>query len=381
MAELFGAPLGFLASDENARKNVMSGLQSAELLGKLGMQPAELELTKAQTAEKIAGAENQRALATWHGAQALKALQEAADARAIQDLEEKARAGHIAELEAKGIQPNVQNTPPGKSFLQPTRASDYLVGLIEAAKKYGAPSRAMLPVLEKFATMRQHEAATESAQAQQIVHKLTADEKAMDALSGVAIDGMRNPEAWKVARAGAVARGLPGIDMIPENYQQASPILANLANASLSQKERLKIIAQTVTASANTVRADAAKTQAEVAVDRAAAAVEQSQARAEAIAKETGRKSEEADRRLKVLEDREKRLKETTDAKLFPPIGLPDTDWRGRTVFPSVSADSRTNANWTSSKGQKIRAVSDPDGKFIDRDGKTFSWVPFSGEQ
>ena len=47
--ELFGAPIGIQAAEQNARENVLSAVKAQELLGKIAAQPGEMAMTKAQT--------------------------------------------------------------------------------------------------------------------------------------------------------------------------------------------------------------------------------------------------------------------------------------------------------------------------------------------
>ena len=153
MADLFGAPVGIIASQENNRQAITSGLANIKTMGDIAQQPAELELKQAQA--RLFGAE---------------ASDKEAAAAASQEML-KLQKEFVEGARANGKEATVDDLEPGTG--KPKSQASQLEAFANFADKKGLPPLALAKVREEIAKIYEHEAITDyrSQQARQIEEK------------------------------------------------------------------------------------------------------------------------------------------------------------------------------------------------------------------
>ena len=118
MAELFGAPLGMIAADEQSRQNALVGLEAQKVMNTLALQPSQIALNQAHTG--YYGAQTAEADAKVEAARVMQRLGEGftADMQRRQGAIDKAAAqGQIATVaDLKGAGKKVSTAQPLKDF-------------------------------------------------------------------------------------------------------------------------------------------------------------------------------------------------------------------------------------------------------------------------
>ena len=118
MAELFGAPLGMMAADEQSRQNALVGLEAQKVMNTLALQPSQIALNQAHTG--YYGAQTAEAQAKAEAASVMQRLGAGftADQQLRQGvIDEKAAKGQIATVaDLKGAGQEVSVAQPLKDF-------------------------------------------------------------------------------------------------------------------------------------------------------------------------------------------------------------------------------------------------------------------------
>lgn len=134
MADLFGAPLGFLAGGEEQRANVTNTMGALKAMGEIAQQPADLALKQAH--------------ARLFGAEAGLKEAEAADMLAMTQLEARFNAqGKNATAEDLAAEPG-----------RPRSQADYMMQLADFAEQNGAPLRYTGKIRKDASMILEHEA-------------------------------------------------------------------------------------------------------------------------------------------------------------------------------------------------------------------------------
>lgn len=118
MAELFGAPLGMIAANEQSRQNALVGLEAQKVMNTLALQPSKIALDEAQT--RYYGAQTDAEAAKTEAASVMQRLGEGftADQKLRQGVIDKvASQGQIATVaDLKGAGKKVSTAQPLKDF-------------------------------------------------------------------------------------------------------------------------------------------------------------------------------------------------------------------------------------------------------------------------
>jgi len=118
MAELFGAPLGMIAADEQSRQNVLVGLEAQKVMNTLALQPSQIALNQAHTG--YYGAQTAEADAKTEAARVMQRLGEGftADQQKLKGVIDGAAAqGKTATVaDLKGAGQKVSTAQPLKDF-------------------------------------------------------------------------------------------------------------------------------------------------------------------------------------------------------------------------------------------------------------------------
>ena len=189
--EMFGAPLGIIASNDEIRKNVLTGLTAQKTLGDIAQQPAERDLKLAQA--RLFGADAGVKEAAVAAAARERALSEEFLARR-QLIEAKAQRGEIA---------TVADLPPSGRLARRSGA-DQLIEYADFLDAKGAPISTTMKVREKIANIQQSEAATLSSEATQIKTQLATTEQLAGVLGQFAQGALAQPAQYQQVRMAAV---------------------------------------------------------------------------------------------------------------------------------------------------------------------------------
>ena len=147
MAELFGAPLGMMAADEQSRQNALVGLEAQKVMNTLALQPSQIALNQAHTG--YYGAQTAEANAKVEAANVMQRLGAGftADQQLRQGVIDGAAAkGQIATVaDLKGAGEKVSVAQPLKDF------AAYAAGK-------GAPPTVLEKIYGEIATIEEKEA-------------------------------------------------------------------------------------------------------------------------------------------------------------------------------------------------------------------------------
>tara|TARA_R110000868_G_scaffold301_2_gene2490 strand:- start:1088 stop:2227 length:1140 start_codon:yes stop_codon:yes gene_type:complete len=361
---LFGMPNGFLAADENNRQNQQAGLLAMKTLGEIEQQPAHLDLMKAQTV-------NTQAMTRLHTADAAQKEAAAAELLRMKQIEadwqklEQARRAAIDQAKLEGKTLTVGDVPPG-GFGAPAAAAEtqsaYMLRQAEELSRRGAPLAVTNKIRDDAVKLAKDEAQTQSAQAETNVRQIEGSRKLAVDLGSLAEYALRGPQQYAEARMAAVARGLP-LDKLPANFEQAAPLLRGMVAQATTAKEKADIETARINAAAAASRAGAAHVTAAATASVAKERVELYRTRNEILRKTGGEAADAA------VDSK----RATTEAKRVA------TEAKRAQVFPNIPLDPkevRVGQAYTLANGQLGRAVADPNGQVVGRDGKRFSLVP-----
>ena len=301
MADLFGAPVGIIASQENNRQAITSGLANIKTMGDIAQQPAELELKQAQA--RLFGAE---------------ASDKEAAAAASQEML-KLQKEFVEGARANGKEATVDDLEPGTG--KPKSQASQLEAFADYASKKGLPPLALAKVREDIAKIYEHEAITayRSQQALQTEEKRQLEH--MQRVSNVAAAAAQSPQNYAYAMLNPETRKLlpPGLS---GNYATDKPILDLVTSAG---QDSIKA-ADLKRKQEDSVQA---RLRSKAAASASNAAASASQARADLtkqvkanIIKNGGEKSQEAKDAKTVATDAKRAAEQAKLRKEFPPLIL-----------------------------------------------------------
>jgi len=147
MAELFGAPLGMMAADEQSRQNALVGLEAQKVMNTLALQPSQIALNQAHTG--------------YYGAQTAEAQAKADAANVMQRLgagftaDQQLRQGVIDEKAAKG---QIATVADLKGAGQKVSVAQPLKDFAAYAAGKGAPPTVLKDIYGEIATIEEKEA-------------------------------------------------------------------------------------------------------------------------------------------------------------------------------------------------------------------------------
>lgn len=317
MADMFGAPIGIGAAEQDVRQAALGGLQAQKLLGEIAEQPDHARLTRAH-AELYEG-------------QAAKARAEASDAEKLAELSAAAAAqGRIATVDDLDAE-------------KPRSGADYLERLAGLAADNGVSPKTTADLYTKAATIRQKDAATLSAQATQQVRQLDAGLKRAERVGALATMALAGPEQYAQARMIAAQEGLP-IDKLPQSLDAARPLLQGLISSSMSAKDTMEAKRKEIHDTAQKARWNSANARDSASVklaEKRGALIEE---RTKLIKKNGGSGSPEAQAASREMAATRRAIREAKVRKEFPPAPLdPSARQPGKTY---TAADGKTRFIW-----------------------------------
>lgn len=299
MADLFGAPVGIIASQENNRQAITSGLANIKTMGDIAQQPAELELKQAQA--RLFGAE---------------ASDKEAAAAASQEML-KLQKEFVEGARANGKEATVDDLEPGTG--KPKRQASQLEAFANFADKKGLPPLALAKVREEIAKIYEHEAITDyrSQQARQTEEKRQLEH--MQRVSNVAAAAAQSPQNYAYAMLNPETRKLlpPGLS---GNYATDKPILDLVTSAGQDSIKAADLARKQADSVQLRLRAKAAAALSHASADAATARKELTQQVKADVIKNGGEKSPEAKDAKIAAADAKRQETQAKLRKEFPPL-------------------------------------------------------------
>lgn len=241
MSDMFGAPIGISAAEQDMRQGALGGLQAQKLLGEIERQPADKALTEAH--------------ARYYDAEA--------DVKQAGLADQKALTLIAANIQAKRAQGETITTD---DLRVPKTPEDYLQAFAEASIGKVSPD-VTLKLFEKAATVQQHYASAAASRALEVERGLKAHQDRVERIGALATMALQGPQQYAQAKLLAAQENLP-IGKLPQSLDAARPLLQGLVTSSMAVKDSLHLkIQQAAEArlSANSTK-DAAKKDAQIAV-------------------------------------------------------------------------------------------------------------------
>ena len=299
MADLFGAPVGIVASQENNRQAITSGLANIKTMGDIAQQPAELELKQAQA--RLFGAEASDKEAAAAASQEMLKLQK----EFIQGAKE---AGRDATVE--GLEPGT-----GK----PKSQASQLEAFANFADKKGLPPLALAKVREEIAKIYEHEAITDyrSQQARQIEEKRALEH--MTRVSNISAAAAASPRDYALALMNPETRKLlpPGLT---GDYATDRPVLEMITRAGQDSIKAADLKRKQDDSAQARLRSKAAASASNAAASASQARADLTKQVKADIIKNGGEKSQEAKDAKTVATDAKRAAEQAKLRKEFPPL-------------------------------------------------------------
>ena len=232
MSELFGAPSGIIAAQEQDRASTLSGLKAVQTMGEIAMQPAEMQYKKS--------------LGRLHEAEAQGKEAEAAAAQQMLDLQHEwsqrelaARGQLIDGTAAQGREATAADLKGGsaQAALAPTSQADSLRRFADYAEQRGVPPMALAKLHKEIADISEKEAigGYRNAQAAEIQSKQAKEQRQQ--LGGMAEAAANDPRAYRAMMMDPQARKiLP--PQLTGDYATDRPVLQYIAKASMTANEQ-----------------------------------------------------------------------------------------------------------------------------------------------
>ena len=343
MSELFGAPSGIMA----AQQNQLTGLQAQQAMGQIAMQPAEMSYK--QSAARL------------NNAQAAGSEIQTAQSQAMLDLqrnwmankqEADARQQLVAQGQASGRDATVADLGPTGQVSNRSQA-DALQQFADFADANGMPPSLMAKTRGEIATIHEHEAVAGYRNSQASFEQFKEQQARLAQIGSIAKAAASGPQQFAQALLDPnTAAMLPqGMNLL--SYEQALPHLQHIYQTAQTTQQQLVAERQADVAKVQKQRSTAASAASVAAAEASRARRDLTITYKDAIIKNGGERSTAA---KDAKDSAALARKAVTDAKLraeFPPVPL---DPGARSFGKSyTAADGTTRATWqkdpTSGKG------------------------------
>ena len=226
MAELFGAPLGMIAADEQSRQNALVGLEAQKVMNTLALQPSQIALNQAHTG--------------YYGAQTAAENAKVEAASVMQRLgagftaDQKLRQGVIDEKAAKGQTATVADL---KGAGQKVSVAQPLKDFAAYALGKGAPPTVLEKIYGEIATIegREAEAAWKNQQVVSDQDKTARDLRTE--IGGIAAAAAENPQQYAAIMMNRdLRKRLP--PELTGSYDTDRPTLRAIGQASMDANKQ-----------------------------------------------------------------------------------------------------------------------------------------------
>ncbi len=344
-SELFGAPIGIIASEENIRQNIHAGLLASKTLGEIEQQPLDAEKKKAETEHHLATAQLNRATAAKAEADALELRRQQGIMERVLEEDRATRAAEAAAA-AQGRNLTVADRPAGGFAAPPTTTAERIDRLANRLADLGMPLDKVATLAGKAAEASKDNAQAASSRATEELNKLKSSQERAERLGTMAAYALKGPTQYREAMTAAMQDpALVGVlSKMPLDFAAAKPRLEAFFGQAMTVKEQAAQRARDIEASAAQARAGAAQVSASAALMTAQSRVKLNETRREILEKNGGKGDPavlDIRQRGVALREQEaaaKRLKEA------PPAPL---DMKARVVGKMyTAADGKTRVMW-----------------------------------
>lgn len=339
MSDLYGAPSGIIAEQEQYNKNLGTAFAAQKTLGEIGMQPLDAEI--------------KRQHARLYGAEADKLGMEAADAEQLRRL-----GADLANLRNSGVEPTVADlATAGRP--KPT-TGDYFSQAIDLAIRRGVSPKVVSTLAKDAATVTSREAATVSHQMTALNQQMQAQRRQAENLGAEAAFALQGPQQYQQWLLQLAGQG-QDVSMMPD-FAAARPMLQGLVDQAMTVKQKIDADLKKRNTAATELRsqASAANNYARVALSKERLGrAKEDRARAN---KYDGEKSQAALEARKAEAGSRRAYADDRDKKNFPPAPL---DPAARTVGNTYTGsdgqryvwaqDSAGNKGWLPYRGSTMR--------------------------
>lgn len=227
MSDMFGAPIGIAAAETDQRQVVQGALLAQKTLGEIAAQPADLALKEAH--------------ARLYGAEADLKQAQVADQKTMQELAEGvAKARQAAR---QGVVLTADDLRGAKG--EPKSLAEPYEEMLALAADRGVSPLVTEKLAKDAATIRKNEATAASAQAEEKVRRITAQEKSLEMIGAGAsalLEG--GPANYARLKAGMIEQTPPGqpslVGWLPMDYASAVPLLRAAVTQSMKAKDKLR---------------------------------------------------------------------------------------------------------------------------------------------
>ncbi len=322
--EMFGAPYGISAAEDQINQNALSGLKAMHTLGEIQQQPVDMQLKQAH--------------ARYYGGLAQEAEAKARDLQTMQQLEAGVAAARLAAAQGQTL--TVEDRVPGTAAAQKSLA-DPLREDLAIMQKLGAPTRMQLPLVEKISQIAQHEAAAASSAATQQTQQVKAGVEKAKRISSFAQAALDTPEAYPQLKMQAAQEGFK-VDALPPEWNAKA--LTALRDSGIEAAKMLQLKETASLDAAHKARWGASNAQSAAAVKLAGARTDLVKERLDVLKKTGGEGSPEVKAGREELRLSREALRKARDRKEFPPAPL---DPAAREVGKNYTAANGARFMWT----------------------------------
>ena len=326
--EMFGAPYGISAAEDQINQNTLTGLKAAQLLGEIGMQPIEMELKKAH--------------AQYYKGMAAEREAKARDLETLQKLEAGVTAAKSAADQGKTL--TVEDMPKTTSMADP------LEQLVQAGQQQGVSARLLAPLAEKASLIKQHEATAASADARQQLNQIRTGRERAQQVAAFASAALQTPEAYDTLRMQAANQGFK-VDTLPQKWD--ARVLTALRDSGITADKQLQLREKEIQDTAQRKRWDSSNARDGATIVKAKAQTELVRERTNVLRKHGGEDSPEVKAGKEELRLSREALRKARDRKEFPPA-------------PLDPAQREPNKTYTAANGARFMWTKDPtSGKMV----------------
>jgi hypothetical protein len=337
MADMFGAPIGIGAAEQDMRQNVLGGLAATKMLGEIEAQPTHLRYLKAQTE-----------------------LEEAKvrDAQVMQNLATNFQASEAAA--AKGEILTVANAPAKKKA--PGQA---LIDMANLGMSKGVSPVLLTPLWEKGAAIAQHAAAAESSAANTAktkVETVIKQAERMGASAQAILDA--GPKNYGNILAKIASTLSPeqskALEMLPLDYNSAVPLLKAMVTSTMQVKDKLQLDLNKIKTDAQIARWNNANARGNAQLGVAKAQEKLITKKSELLEKYGGKNLQSTIDQKRAATRSKEAVTEKIDALEFPAAPLNPKDWEIGKSYTAADksrftilkdADGKAQIRWLSAPG------------------------------
>lgn len=327
--EMFGAPYGILAAEDNQRQNILGALKAATMVNELDLAPLNRQKLEGDIALGGAQTAHQFALSEFNKAQAAALTRKAAVSQRLGEIQRgivdqlgaAQTAQRDASLYAKGEIPTVSNTGQPPSILEVLR------GTIQQGMKEGIDPQDLAGLNKEYVAAAKEEAQTRSEQALTADRNLQSQHRRFQQIGSLAQQALEKPGNYGavIGQLVNVPGAAPLLKQLTGDFAQDRGRLEVLAAAGQTLAEKAKSEAEALQARASMARAAAAQASAGAAVENARSQVAYRAKRLEYIEKNGARTDAQTD----LARERAASSREYREAKMlrdYPPIPTNPTD-------------------------------------------------------